>query len=133
MTPTDICFLDATDLAARIRTRELSPLEVVRAHLDRIGELNPKLNAVVTMPAPPHGRTEYVVDGETVPAWNVMRATVPFNLTGLPPLSVPFDASPEGLPIGVHLVTKWYAEDALLRLGALLESVSPVRERHPAL
>lgn len=45
----DICFLDATDLAARIRARQLSPAEVVRAHLERIHAINPRLNAIVTL------------------------------------------------------------------------------------
>lgn len=42
-----ICFLDATELAARIRCRELSPVEVVRALRERGERLNPTLNAVV--------------------------------------------------------------------------------------
>ncbi len=45
----EICFADATELAERIRTRVLSPVEVMRAHLDRIEAVNPKINAVVTL------------------------------------------------------------------------------------
>src|SRR5262245_49530539 len=36
-------------LAARIRRRELSAVEVIRAHLARIDEVNPELNAIVTL------------------------------------------------------------------------------------
>ena len=43
----DICFADATELARRIRDKQVSPVEVVSAHLGRISEINPKLNAVV--------------------------------------------------------------------------------------
>ena len=46
-----IHYLDATTLAALIRKKELSPREVVRAHLDRIGSVNPKINAIVTLMA----------------------------------------------------------------------------------
>jgi Asp-tRNA(Asn)/Glu-tRNA(Gln) amidotransferase A subunit family amidase len=35
------------ELAAQIRRKEVSPVEVARAHLDRIERLNPKLNAFV--------------------------------------------------------------------------------------
>lgn len=45
----DIIFSDATELAALIRTRQLSPVEVVRAHLDRIEAVDPKVNAIVTV------------------------------------------------------------------------------------
>jgi aspartyl-tRNA(Asn)/glutamyl-tRNA(Gln) amidotransferase subunit A len=41
----DLCYLPATDLVARYRARELSPVEVTRAVLERIRALNPKLNA----------------------------------------------------------------------------------------
>ena len=40
---------DATALAEMIRNREISPVEVMTAHLDRIQTLNPKINAVVSI------------------------------------------------------------------------------------
>jgi len=45
----EIVYSDATRLAELIRTREVSPVEVVQAHLDRIEAVNPKLNAIVTI------------------------------------------------------------------------------------
>ncbi len=42
-------FQDATTLAQLIRNREISPVEVMKAHLDRIETLNPKVNAIVTV------------------------------------------------------------------------------------
>jgi amidase len=44
----DLNFLPASNLAELIRTKEVSPVEVVEAHILRIEEVNPKLNAVVT-------------------------------------------------------------------------------------
>ena len=45
----EIIFSDATKLAELIRTKEVSPVEVVKAHLDRIAAVNPKINAIVTL------------------------------------------------------------------------------------
>jgi aspartyl-tRNA(Asn)/glutamyl-tRNA(Gln) amidotransferase subunit A len=45
----DLTYSDATKLAELIRTREVSPVEVVQAHLDRIEAINPKVSAIVTL------------------------------------------------------------------------------------
>lgn len=45
----ELCFMTATELVARIRAREVSVVEVVRAHLAQIGRVNPKVNAIVTL------------------------------------------------------------------------------------
>src|SRR5690349_23580710 len=46
---TDLWQRTATDLAGLIRRREVSPAEVVQAHLDRIAAVNPQINAIVTL------------------------------------------------------------------------------------
>jgi len=45
----DLVAQSLVTMARLIREREVSPVEVVEAHLERIAELNPTLNAVVTL------------------------------------------------------------------------------------
>ena len=91
------------------------------------------LTPVNPMTATPHGAQELVVNGQTVSWMHVMAATSPFNLTGLPALSVPYAFSSEQLPIGIQLVGKWLDEATLLRLGAMLERRGGLGDRHATL
>ena len=47
----DLCWLSCTELAALIRRKKVSPVEVVDAILTRIEKINPKINAYVTLDA----------------------------------------------------------------------------------
>ena len=51
MTDEELCFLPATELRARYQLRQLSPVEVAEAVLERIARINPTLNAFVTVTA----------------------------------------------------------------------------------
>ena len=54
----EIYYAPATELAAKIRQKVLSPVEVVQAHLDRIEQLNPALNAIVFFTGDPLERAK---------------------------------------------------------------------------
>jgi len=49
VTANDLCLLSLEDVAGRIRAREISPVDVTRAVLERIERLNPRLNAYMTV------------------------------------------------------------------------------------
>src|SRR3954463_16166087 len=47
----DLCTQPATELAALLRSRDISARELLEAHLERIDRLNPAINAIVTLDA----------------------------------------------------------------------------------
>jgi len=116
-------FVDAEQAADRIR-------DGFAEYFTRYDAL---LCPVLPLPAHEHGAKQFVINGQTVDASYVMAATVPFNVTGLPALSMRFGTSHDGLPINVQLVASWSAESTILRLASVLESVSSVRDLHPDL
>ncbi|MEU1616624.1 amidase [Streptomyces sp. NPDC005722] len=88
---------------------------------------------VTTIPAHKHQLEEFTLDGRTMGAFHVSSTTVPFNLTGHPALSMRFGTSSDGMPIAVQLAAAPYAESTVLHTASLLETLSSVHDRHPAL
>jgi aspartyl-tRNA(Asn)/glutamyl-tRNA(Gln) amidotransferase subunit A len=52
------------------------------------------------------------------------RYTAPFNLTGLPAISIPCGFTPEGLPVGLQIIGRPWAEAKLLQAAHAYEEVT---------
>lgn len=59
------------------------------------------------------------------------RFTAPFNLTGLPALSVPCGFTREGLPIGLQIVSRAWNEAGVLRTGYIYQQATDWHTRKP--
>lgn len=66
-------------------------------------------------------------------AATLTRFTSPFNLTGLPAISLPCGFSSSGLPLGLQIVTRPWGEAALLRAAQAYEKVTEWHLRQPGL
>jgi amidase len=77
----DIVFSSTTDLAAAIRTGQVSAIEVIEAHLAHIEQHNPALNAIITLDA--DGARQRAKDADVALAqgevWGPLHG-VPFTL-----------------------------------------------------
>ena len=51
MTQDDLCYQSIRHLANLIAQRELSPVELTQAYLDRIDRIDPQLNSYITVTA----------------------------------------------------------------------------------
>jgi amidase len=64
---------------------------------------------------------------------DLLRYSGPFNLTGMPALTMNGGFDQRGAPIGFQLVGKHLSEDLLLRAGHAFQSITDWHTRHPAL
>ena len=99
----ELSSLDATALADLVRSRSVSPLELLEATIARIEQINPSLNAIVTS------------------LYDQARAAA------AQPVSGPFG----GVPIGTHFVGRFGDEATLFGLAAQLEAARPWAHRRP--
>ncbi len=74
-----------------------------------------------------------VLEGENAVerARQLTRFTAPFNLTGLPALSVPCGFTKEGLPIGLQIVSRAWNESGALRAGYAFQQATEWHMRKP--
>jgi len=105
-------------LAQRMRDR-------LRAAMGRVfQEVDVLLLPATPITAPLVGeRTVRWRSGEEPVDGALVRLTAPFNLTGLPALSVPFGRA-AGLPVGVQVVGQWMDEARVLAVGRLIEELA---------
>ncbi|MFH1169868.1 MAG: amidase family protein [Chloroflexota bacterium] len=71
------------------------------------------------------------IDGQRVSPIGWMAFTYPFNLTGQPAASVPCGWTDEGLPVGLQIIGRRFADVAVLRAAAAFEQALPWAGRRP--
>ena len=76
--------------------------------------------------------TVTIGDKEFPVAAHIARATRPFNMTGLPAISVPCGFTPEGLPVGLQIVGRPFEEATVLHLAYAYEQSTAWHKRRPA-
>jgi amidase len=63
----------------------------------------------------------------------LLRFTIPFNLAGVPTLTMPMGQLADGTPLGFQLIGPHLGEAKLLSAGAAYEAASGFAKRHPAI
>jgi Asp-tRNA(Asn)/Glu-tRNA(Gln) amidotransferase A subunit family amidase len=77
------------------------------------------------------GPTE--INGDTVDPLIGWCMTFPINFTGHPAISVPAGLTPEGLPVGLQIIGRRYADESVLALASRFEQARPWLQSYPGL
>jgi aspartyl-tRNA(Asn)/glutamyl-tRNA(Gln) amidotransferase subunit A len=112
--------------AQRLRSLVRQEMAAVLRRVDAL------VTPTVPIPAPRIGQTTVEIGQEPVETmWASSRLTRPANLTGFPALSVPCGFTQGGLPIGLQLTGRPFAEAALLQIAHAYEQETTWHQRRP--
>ena len=65
------------------------------------------------------------IAGQSVGGMGSVPFTAPFNMSGQPGVSIPCGLAPDGLPVGLQVVTRRHDEELVLGCGAIAEANRP--------
>ncbi len=128
--------IDAGLAAILDETRQWGPTRYIQAWFDRLawGEHPRRLfETYDLLLTPTIGCSPFKVGldnpaeiaGKPVRRYAWVPYTPPFNMTGQPAASVPCGFTRDGLPVGLHIVGRRFADTAVLRAAAAFETIQP--------
>jgi amidase len=120
-------FLDIAERSGPLTSTELlngwAEMDLLRSKtLEEMREYPVLLCPVASIPAWKHGERTWTIDGQTVEYLDAVRYTQWFNTLGAPAAVVPVGRSPEGLPIGVQVVSRPFEDEVALGIAGILDA-----------
>ncbi len=121
--PAEGAMIPAVDYlqAQRARRHLAAEMDALFDHFDAL------ITATVLDPAPPMARDS------GGPRGRKPNPTQPFNVAGVPALSVCTGFNAAGLPLAMQIAGRAFDEATILRLGHAFEAATPYRDRRPEL
>jgi amidase len=113
---------DAPPLTAQGLLDAWAGLDLLRAKtLAEMRKYPVLLCPVASIPAFRHGEREWIVEGNAVQYLDAMRHTQWFNALAAPAAVVPVGNLPDGLPIGIQIVTRPFEDETALGIAAIVD------------
>ena len=123
-------FIPAVDY---IKAQQGRARFIQRFH-DAMEDLDVLVTPTAPITAPRIGEATVVIDGEERPTQSLLTLfTRPFDVTGMPAISVPCGFDERGLPVGLQIAGKPFDEATVLRVAYAYEQATPWHTRRPNL
>ena len=111
------------DVILRAMRRRDELLAAIASVFDEVDLLLTPTTATTAFVA--EGPPPFEIAGQPVGGMGSVPYTAPFNISGMPAVSIPAGCAPDGLPAALQAVTRRHDEELVLGCGALAEANRP--------